>query len=86
MKGNKSNICNLSKYARLYKDENGEKKGLMLSAFTGSKDGYEYTNIWLKKDEFGLKKNSDGTVTLSVKLLELEVKESKKEQDDDTPF
>lgn len=77
-----STLFNLSRYLRVYRNDDDSIRGVMLSGYTSTEDGKRYCNIWIDKD-YALKKASDGTFRLTLKIVELnEVDRSEKYDDD----
>lgn len=79
-KKTESTVFNLSRYLRVYvknEDEPAEDdniRGVMISGYRKDSAGNkQYCNIWIDRDYF-IKNRSDGCYSLSVRMVELEVK------------
>lgn len=77
----KNTLFNLSRYLRVYRNDDDYMRGVMLSGYTSTKDGKRYCNIWIDKD-YALKKANDGTFRLTLKIVEL-TEADKRDEDDD---
>ena len=79
-KEKESTVFNLSRYLRVYvkdEDEPAEDdniRGVMISGYrTDSEGKKQYCNIWIDKNYF-IKNRSDGCYTLSLRMVEMEIK------------
>lgn len=79
-KKTESTVFNLSRYLRVYvkdEDEPAESdniRGIMISGYRKDREGKkQYCNIWIDKDYF-IKNRSDGCYSLSLRMVEIEVK------------
>ena len=83
----RKNLYSLSRYIRVYNDEEGQPYGVQISGYRYNGDGEdakrEYVNLWIS-DDFQVRKGKDGNFVLLVKILDVDVRErEKKEEDDD---
>ena len=71
-------LYGLSRYIRVYQggdgDTGGELRGIMITGYRKDSEGNkQYCNIWINKD-YSIKNRSDGCYTLSLRMVEMEVK------------